>query len=89
MIDIREPDEWATARIPDAELKPMSTINTWYAELPGDATIIVQCQTGARSHAVVHALINQAGMGNVVNLEGGIVAWAEDELPVETAPASR
>jgi adenylyltransferase/sulfurtransferase len=86
MIDVREPDEWNAARIPGAELRPMSQINSWYGDLPRDTTVIVQCRSGARSHAVVHALINQAGMDNVANLEGGIIAWAEDELPVVTGP---
>ena len=84
MIDVRESNEWAEARIPSAEFRPMSTIDNWYEELPGDTTIIVQCRTGNRSHQVVHALMNQAGMDNVVNLAGGIVAWAQDELPVDT-----
>ena len=86
MIDVRESNEWAEARIPEAEFKPMSTISDWYEELPLDTTIIVQCRTGNRSHQVVHALMNQAGMDNVVNLAGGIVAWAQDELPVDSSP---
>lgn len=87
IIDVREPDEWGAARIPAAELKPMSTISEWHAELPTDKTVIVQCASGSRSHAVVHALITQAGMSNVVNLAGGIIAWSADELPVDTSHA--
>lgn len=75
MIDIRERDEWDAERIPGAVFKPMSTINDWYTDLPREGTIIVQCRTGSRSASVVHALIEQAGFDNVVNLEGGIVGW--------------
>jgi rhodanese-related sulfurtransferase len=75
------------ARIPGAELKPMSEINDWYVDLPRDRQIVFQCRTGARSAQVVHALITQAGFDNVINLSGGIVAWAEAELPVDTDPA--
>lgn len=84
MIDVREQDEWDVARIPKAEFRPMSGLNDWHSELPRDTTVIVLCRSGARSHAVVHALISQAGLNNVVNLSGGLIAWAEDELPVET-----
>jgi len=84
LIDIREPDEWAESRVPRAILRPMSTIREWYQDLPTDRPIIVLCRSGSRSHAVVHALTAQAGMTNVVNLRGGILAWAEDELPIDT-----
>jgi rhodanese-related sulfurtransferase len=32
----------------------------------------------------VNALVNQAGFDNVLNMTGGIIAWAEAELPIET-----
>ncbi len=48
--------------------------------------MIVQCRTGNRSHQVVYALMSQAGLANVTNLRGGIVAWARDELPIDTSP---
>ena len=84
LVDVREPNEWNEARIPGAVLKPMSDIDRWYADLPRDTKIVVQCRTGNRSAHVVHALTTQAGFDNVVNLAGGIVAWAHAELPVDT-----
>lgn len=86
LVDCREQDEWDAARIPGAELKPMSTINDWYQDLPRDRQIVFQCKTGARSGQIVHALITQAGFDNVTNLTGGIVAWTAAELPVDTEP---
>ena len=87
LVDCREQNEWDAARIPGAELKPMSEINEWYQDLPRVRQSVCQCRTGARSAQVVHALITQAGFDNVTNLSGGIVAWAEAELPVDTDPA--
>lgn len=84
MIDVREADEWEVVRIPKAELKPMSTINEWYADLPRDRTIVVQCRSGQRSASVVRALRDQAGFDNAVNLAGGIIAWADSGLAVES-----
>ena len=83
LIDVREQKEWDQAKMPRAELRPMSIINSWYADLPRDRTIIVSCRTGNRSAHVVHALIEQAGFEDVHNLAGGIVAWAEAGFDVQ------
>ncbi len=84
LIDVREPKEWDHARIPGFELRPMSTINDWYVDLPHDRTIVVSCRSGNRSARVVQALIEQAGFEDVHNLAGGILAWAEAGYEVET-----
>lgn len=83
LIDVRELDEWDTERIPGAIFRPMSQINSWHQDLPRDRTVIVACRTGQRSASVVHALITQAGFGNVFNLSGGIVGWKFQNQAVE------
>ena len=83
LIDVREPREWDQARIPRSVLRPMSTINDWYTDLPTDRTIIVSCRSGNRSARLARALIDQAGFDDVHNLAGGIIAWAEAGLDVE------
>ena len=84
LIDVREQKEWDQARIPGFELRPMSTINDWYIDLPRDRTIVVSCRSGNRSARVVQALIAQAGFEDVHNLAGGIIAWAEAGFEVES-----
>lgn len=83
MVDVREEREWHAVRIPNAELRPMSTINDWWEGLPRDRMLVLQCRSGQRSGNVARALMTQAGFTNVVNLAGGIIAWAEAELPLE------
>ena len=83
LIDVREEVEWDEARIAGAVHHPMTDFAAWWAEVPEDRTVVVYCRTGARSGLVVEALPNQVGLDNVVNLEGGIVAWAEHGLEVE------
>ena len=83
LVDIREQNEWDEARIPGAELKPMSRLNDWWHELPTDREIILQCRTGARSGRVTAALTDQAGLHNVMNLAGGIVAWHDAGFAIE------
>lgn len=83
LVDCREQNEWDAARIPGAVLKPMSTVNDWYQDLPTDRPIVMQCRSGNRSGQIVSVLTAQVGMDNVVNLTGGILAWAEAGLPIE------
>lgn len=83
LIDVRERMEWDESRIPGAEFKPLSQANSWYADLPDSEDIIFYCRSGNRSGQIVRALIEQAGMSNVTNMSGGILAWAEEGLPVE------
>jgi rhodanese-related sulfurtransferase len=84
LIDIRERNEWDEARIAGADLKPMSEIDGWYQDLPRDRQIILYCRSGSRSAQAVHALTTQADFENVYNMTGGIIAWADAQLPVET-----
>lgn len=83
LIDVREQPEWDESRIPGAQLKPMSQVDSWYRDLPAEGEIILYCRSGARSGRLVHALMDQAGMTNVINMSGGIIAWAEEGLPVD------
>lgn len=83
LVDIREQNEWDEARIPGATLKPMSSINDWYQDLPRDQTVILYCRSGQRSSQAVNALVSQAGFENVLNMTGGIIAWADAGLPIE------
>jgi rhodanese-related sulfurtransferase len=83
LVDCRELQEWNAGRIPGAVLKPMSTVNDWYQDLPTDRPIVMQCRSGNRSGQIVSALVGQVGMANVMNLAGGILAWHEAGLPIE------
>ena len=86
LVDVREQTEWDEARIPGAVHRPIGTINDWFTDLPTDRDIVFQCHSGGRSAQVVMALSSQAGMDNVWNLAGGIVAWANAGHPVDYDP---
>lgn len=73
LIDVREPFEHASARIEGAVLIPMGEVMSQLAALPTDRTIVVQCQSGARSARVTAAL--RAKGYDATNLAGGILAW--------------
>ena len=73
LLDVREPVEHASARVEGAVLIPMGAVMQQLDLLPKDRTVVVQCQSGARS-ARVTAALRQKGF-EAVNLAGGIHAW--------------
>lgn len=82
VVDVREPYEHEEARIPGARLVPLDELAHRAAELPRDRTLILQCRSGARSQSATRLLVER-GFTNVANLEGGILRWAREGLPVE------
>ncbi|GAA0388666.1 rhodanese-like domain-containing protein [Brevundimonas terrae] len=85
MIDVREQDEWDAARIGGTIFAPLSQMpQAWDAlDLPQGKTVIVQCKSGGRSGRVCEFVGPSAKDGQpVVNLAGGILAWAEAGYPI-------
>jgi rhodanese-related sulfurtransferase len=76
LLDVREPGEFAIARIEGSTLMPMGDVpgraNT---ELDPDAHIVTICHHGVRSMNVAVWLRNQ-GFEQAQSLRGGIDAWA-------------
>ena len=88
LIDVREAIEWENVHIEGALLKPMSTIQEWWEDLPRDIDLIMQCRSGSRSAEVTDALIRQGGFEKVFNLTGGIIAWHSNGLPIVRGPTA-
>jgi rhodanese-related sulfurtransferase len=84
IVDVRNPDEWATTGIPPgAVLIPLPEFEErGPAELPEDQEIFVICNTGNRSRAASQILID-AGYTDVINIDDGIQAWVQAGLPIE------
>lgn len=76
LLDVREPWEYDLARIEGAKLIPMQELPERLGELDKEQAIAVYCHVGGRSARVVKFLVQQ-GFKDVVNLSGGIDAWAE------------
>jgi adenylyltransferase/sulfurtransferase len=80
LVDVREPWEFAECSIPGAQLIPLgqfkdgSAINT----LSRDREIVLHCRSGQRS-ADCLKILTDAGFEKVTHLEGGILAWIEQE----------
>ena len=80
IIDVREPHEWAIARIEGTEFKPLSRIREWWLELDREEPIVFCCHHGVRSAAVCQALMAE-GFTDVSDVEGGIEGWRVEVEP--------
>lgn len=80
VLDVRQPQEYAINRIPNSELIPLSNLEYNLHALDRNEEIVVLCKSGIRSAQAVKFL-HEAGFQNVKNLEGGIVAWANQVDP--------
>ena len=80
LLDVREPNEFATARIEGSTLIPLGELATRLNEIPADERVVVHCKLGGRSAKAV-ALLQQSGFSNVWNVAGGITAWSNDIDP--------
>jgi sulfur-carrier protein adenylyltransferase/sulfurtransferase len=75
IIDVREPDEFAVGALPDSINIPLGTLPQRLNEIPADAIPVFVCRMGGRSLRGC-AIAQAAGHERVVNLEGGLTAWA-------------
>ena len=91
LIDVREQEEFNHIRIPDAAFLPMSATQYVAENLPeheGD-TLIFFCKAGGRSQRAAEELENSGYEDKeIFNLEGGIIAWMEENLPTESEQAA-
>ncbi|HYD53976.1 MAG TPA: molybdopterin-synthase adenylyltransferase MoeB [Gemmatimonadaceae bacterium] len=77
LIDVREPHEWAIARIDGARLIPLGALGDAMGTLNPAREIVVHCKSGVRSARAVRQL-QEAGFANVRNLAGGILRWSDE-----------
>jgi rhodanese-related sulfurtransferase len=81
LIDVREPWEFATARIEGSVPIPMGDIpGRAHQELDPEERLIVVCHHGVRSMNVTVWLRNQ-GFEQAQSLRGGIEAWSTEVDP--------
>ncbi len=81
IIDVREPNEYDIARIPDSKLIPLGQVTGRADEIDPDRETVVHCKMGGRSAKAIEALTRAGFKGRLVNLTGGITAWSNEVDP--------
>lgn len=76
LIDVRQPDEVVDGMLDGAVNIPLGQLADRLDELDPDRRTVVVCRSGARSSTAARLLVG-AGFGDVVNLAGGMLAYAQ------------
>ena len=83
LLDVREPQECALARLAPAEYIPMSLVPAAFQRLEGlaaQADLLVLCHHGIRSLQVV-VWLRENGLENCYSVAGGIDRWSREVDP--------
>jgi len=83
LLDVREDWEIEIAAVPGSIRIPMAEVPSRQSELDDSVPVAVLCHSGVRSARVAGYLVAQ-GFSRVVNIAGGIDAWAlevDDSMP--------
>jgi rhodanese-related sulfurtransferase len=81
LIDVREPDEYATERIPGALLYPLSSFDATLLPDDGSRRVVFHCGSGKRSLTAAERRL-ATGQTTTAHMGGGIAAWKAAGLPV-------
>jgi rhodanese-related sulfurtransferase len=81
IVDVRESDEVAIARIPNAVHIPLAEVVNRMGEIDSSRETVVHCKGGVRSARAIEALKRSGFSGDLTNLRGGITAWSNEVDP--------
>jgi sulfur-carrier protein adenylyltransferase/sulfurtransferase len=76
LIDVREPYEYEIANL-GGTLIPKGEILTHLDQVEREKPVVIHCRSGKRSQDVINLLEKEAGFQHLLNLQGGILAWAD------------
>lgn len=83
VVDVRESKEFNEGHLKDAVHIPLSDFKTRIEELSKfkNKSVIAYCRSGQRSFSACK-MLKKAGFEAVNNLQGGIMAWQNQNMPV-------
>ncbi len=81
LVDVRLPEEWEAGHIAGAKHIPIDTLSQRAADIDQSKPVVLYCRSGDRSAGAADALA--ASGWDASSMEGGILAWVEQGLPLE------
>ena len=81
LIDVRQPDENAFARIEGSKLIPLGEVIARMSEIDATRETVIHCKMGGRSAKAIEALQRSGFTGSLSNLLGGITARSNEVDP--------
>ena len=88
VVDVRRLDEFVgeLGRVPNSQLAPLPQLDAAAEGWDPSAPVVVVCRSGGRSGRAAVAL-EQKGFQHVASMAGGMLAWNDAALAIETGPA--
>jgi rhodanese-related sulfurtransferase len=83
LVDVREPNELAIERYPDAVVVPLSSFDPRLIPDPQGKLVVFACRSGRRS-VTASLAAQEKGYAYTAHLAGGILAWKAAGLPTDT-----
>ncbi|MBD77681.1 MAG: NADH oxidase [Crocinitomicaceae bacterium] len=77
LIDVRDNYEYEWNNI-DGTCIPLNTVLDNLDRINREGDVVIHCNSGNRAVALIDILTNRHGFNNLINLKGGIEAWAEE-----------
>jgi len=84
IIDVREDNEVAIAKIPNSIHIPLGQVLVRMTEIDPKRETVVHCKMGGRSARAIDALKRSGFTGRLINLKGGIIGWSSEVDPTVT-----
>lgn len=81
LVDVRTDGEYAAGHIPGSRHVPLPDVQAEAAGLDRDRPLVIYCRSGERSGMAADAFA--ASGWDAHSIEGGLLAWADDGLPLE------
>ena len=80
IIDVREPEEFSICNL-GGDLIPLAELPRQAGRISRETPVVVICHHGFRSAQAINYLSQRLGYDNLLNLKGGIHAWALEVDP--------
>ncbi|MBY0551661.1 MAG: MBL fold metallo-hydrolase [Candidatus Obscuribacterales bacterium] len=88
VLDVRTDREWNDKRLAGAMHIPLNQLLQRVDEVPRNRKLVIHCLGGYRS-AIAASILASHGIEDLADMLGGISAWIEASLPVESPPPSK
>lgn len=75
VLDVRETYEYGISNLGGTNI-PLDELRDRLSDIPKSKPVVVHCKSGARSKKAI-SLLKEHGYSNLLNLEGGILAWQQ------------
>lgn len=83
LVDVREPEENQAESIAGSVLIPLANVSKTALPDYAGKKLVMHCRKGGRGGSACEKLLSEDQNIEIYNLEGGITAWVEADLPVK------